>query len=75
MKETMLMATENGPGTIEKRLMKTRDGIKLEVASQIFVELIARAAQGQRAYDAAAPAFAEKAFKCAESFVECWDKQ
>ena len=75
MKETELIAIENGPGALEKRLTRTREGIKLEIAGRVFVELVARAAQGQRAYDAASPQFAEKAFKCAEAFVACWESQ
>lgn len=73
LKERELVGVEKGPGTTEKQLSRTREGIRIEAALRVFTELVSQTARQSRMQDAMAPALAEKAFKCADAFVKVWD--
>jgi hypothetical protein len=73
MKEETVMAMEKGPGTATKRLNRTRDGIKLEVAIRVYAESIAQMIRANRPI--VPNMLADEAWKCGEAFVARWDQE
>jgi len=73
MKNEMLIAMERGPGTQQKRLTMTREGIKREAAVKVFAESVGQMIRANR--PVIPEMLAEEAWKCAEAFAKEWDKQ
>jgi hypothetical protein len=69
-KQAKVVAMERGPGSLERVYSRTLDGIRLEVAIGVYVEMIGQVSRQNRNVEQAATEMSAKAFKCADEFVK-----
>jgi hypothetical protein len=70
MKQTINTAIDKG-----EFIKRTREGIKLEIATRVFSELIGQAARGNRLVPGLMDVSAATAFQCANAFMDELEKQ
>lgn len=54
--------------------MRTREGVKLEMAMRVYAELVSQNFRAHLLQDQMLLPLAGTAFKCAEAFIQVWDQ-